>query len=206
LSKTEGEQCLEDALAHLHSIGGGIVKKEGWFWNAIHYFLMGVTLGSQRSFLTGYYTTIGPWVGVPKGWEKRSPEGRAAVIMHECKHIEQCKWFGFGNVFVGLPTFTILYLLLPLPMGLAYFRWRFERVAYTISINAKISMALDHQKNEEREYQIGKAVDQLSSGKYGWTWPFPKAVRRYFEEQIPEHLSLADIRMAKQGLIDRDVQ
>jgi hypothetical protein len=173
------DQALILTLHEIREAGGGITVKKGWFWVTLHYIVMVVTFGGNRNFRKGYYTTIGPIVGVPEDWEKRSAGSRQAVLEHELIHIKQCKKFGLGNAWVGLPLYTILYLLLPLPIGFAYFRWRFEREAYTHGINVKLGWE-PHRRAE----LIDRAVDQLSSGKYGWTWPFKKSVRRYFEENV----------------------
>jgi hypothetical protein len=172
-------EILSRSVANLKAAGGKIVIKEGWFWKTLHYIVMIVTFGGNRNFLEGYYTTIGPWVGVPKDWESRGHLGRAAVLEHESIHIKQCKKFGLGNVYLGLPLYTILYLLLPLPFGFAYFRWRFEREAYTHGINFRI-----RHRPDERTRLIENAVIELSSGRYGWTHPFPKRARAYFEEHV----------------------
>lgn len=179
------EQKLILTKHEIREAGGKIVVKRGWFWVALHYIVMVVTFGSNRNFLKGYYTTIGPIVGVPEDWEKRSAGSRQAVLEHELIHIKQCKKFGLGNAWVGLPLYTILYLLLPLPMGFAYFRWRFEREAYTHGINVKLEAVQDPGwRPALRATLINRATLQLTSGKYGWTWPFPKAVLRYFEEHV----------------------
>lgn len=172
-------EILSKSIERLEAAGGKIVIKEGWFWKLLHYLVIIFTFGGNRNFLDGYYTTIGPWVGVPKDWESRYMLGRAAVIEHETIHIKQCKKFGFGNVYVGLPIYTVLYLLLPLPIGLAYFRWLFEREAYAHGINFLNMYQPDH-----RTRRIEDAVIELSGSNYAWTWPFKRRVRAYFEEHV----------------------
>lgn len=73
---------------------------------------------------------------------------------HELLHAMQAARLGFGNVWVGLPAFAVLYFLLPLPVGLAYFRYRFELAAY-LSQGAPDDFI----------------IDQLSGRAYGWAWP-----------------------------------
>ncbi len=173
------QAALDDLMRELEADGVRIVRKEGWLWELLHFAVMVVTFGSNRKFLTDYYTTIGHWIGVPEGWEHRPASERFAVLQHEWVHVQQCRWFGFGNATVGLPLFGLFYLLLPLPIGLAYFRYRFERVAYAEGINAAILFAPG-----DRDWLIGNAVKQLTTGRYAWTWPFPWAVRRYFEAHV----------------------
>lgn len=182
--KKNQELRLLATRVRISNAGGYIVKKRGLFWKVLHVAVAICTFGANRNFLKGYYTTIGPCIGVPEGWEERSAESRQAVLEHELEHIEQCQSFGFGNAWVGLPLYTIFYLLLPLPIGFAYFRWRFERKAYRRGIETRLVGKKGHERTVLRNRLIDHAVEQLSSGKYGWTWPFPKSVRWYFEEKV----------------------
>jgi hypothetical protein len=197
MTHEEQEVLYTETLLKVHNEGGKIVDKKGWFWKAIHVAVVILTFGTNRNFLKGYYTTIGPWIGVPEGWEARNLAGRIAVLEHELRHVKQCARCGFGNPIVGLPLFTILYLLLPLPIGLAYFRWRFEREAYAHGINVRIKI-----EPHRRQDKIDSAVKQLTTGLYGWTWPFKKTVRAYFENHCPD----PTIRYMADGIITRDVQ
>ena len=62
------------------------------------------------------------------------------------------------------------YLLMPLPFGLAWFRFRWEREAYLIQIA--------HAQDRERE--ITRVVDTLWYG-YGRPWP-RRWMRRWFDQ------------------------
>lgn len=206
------EERLDDVILKINHAGGKVVEKTGWFWTVLHYVVMVITFGSNRDFKRGYYTTLGGIVGYPEGWEKRSIASRVAVLEHELIHIRQCNKMGLGTLFrdpregtrarnmfhvwLGFPLYGLCYLLLPLPIGLAWFRWRFEREAYAHGINVRTEF-----EPHRRDDLIDSAVKQLTTGAYGWTWPFPKSVRRYFEE----HCKLRAKYMAD-GLITRDVQ
>jgi hypothetical protein len=179
MTHEEQVDLFAKTLVKVDREGGKIVKKKGWFWKTIHVLVAIFTFGTNRNFLKGYYTTIGPWIGVPEGWEARSLAGRIAVLEHELIHVKQCAKFGLGNAIVGLPLFTLFYLLLPLPIGLAYFRWRFEREAYVHGINVRVSI-----EPHRRQDKIDGAVEQLTSGLYGWTWPFKRTVRAFFEKNV----------------------
>lgn len=181
MTHQELQERLAIAKINIEAAGGKIVVKRGWFWKALHWIVFLITLGSNRKFLTNYYTTIGPWVGVPEDWESRDLANIIAVLEHESIHIAQCKRYGLGNVYLGLPLFGFLYLLC-LPAGLAYFRWRFEREAYAHGINVELEMVDDVRKIRHRQLLIDSAVKQLTTGRYAWTWPFPERVRRYFEK------------------------
>ncbi len=166
----------EQAIQNIKEAGGRVVTKEGRFWSILHKVVKVITFGSNRNFLQGYYTTIGPVVGVPKG---TTPD--PATLEHELVHINQARKLGFGNAWLGLLPFGLLYLLLPLPFGLAYFRYRFERVAYVRGINVKLANTVNIGA---RSHLINRAVMQLTTGAYAWTWPFPKQVREYFEKNV----------------------
>lgn len=187
LTDEQEQKVWRDAMYRLRKVGGRIVYKRGWFWITLHYLVMAITFGGNRKFLTGYYTTIGPWVGVPVGWTKRHQWqfNAAAVIEHEIIHIKQCQKFGFGNAMLGLPLYTLCYLLLPLPIGFAYARWRFEREAYCRGIE----VVIEHYPNR-RTRLIETAVMQLSGSSYAWTWVFEGSMRKWFEANVPKSRNL----------------
>jgi len=202
MTKQELEAKLRSTILKIENAGGSIVKKQGWFWKTLHVIVAIITFGGNRNFLKGYYTTIGPWIGVPEGWEKKRIQGRIAVLEHELEHIKQCAKCGFGNPIVGLPLYTILYLLLPLPAGLAYFRWRFERAAYAHGINEELKLMTGRERLKWRGVLIDRAVKQLTTGLYAWTWPFPKSARAYFEKHVDDKAAIYIV----DGAQTRDVQ
>lgn len=183
------ETILALLIARIERAGGRITEKVGWFWTAIHYIVIVLTLGSNRRFKTHYYTTFGPVIGVPVGWESRHLIDRISTLEHELEHIEQCKWFGFDNAWVGLIPYGFLYLLFPLPVGFAYFRWRFERAAYVHGINVEMEFRAQNSIDPSvlRSWLIDNAVRQLTTGAYAWTatlWPGKKRVKKWFESQV----------------------
>lgn len=176
---------LQLLIAQLEGEGIRIVVKEGWFWTTLHYLVLILTFGGNRNFRNGYYTTIGPVIGVPPGWETREAIGRYKTLCHERHHVGQFRKGGLGSAWLGILPVGILYLLLPLPIGFAYCRWLFERTAYAEGIRAELSL----RPNAARRTQmIGNAVRQLVGPNYGWTaklWPGKKRVTAYFENAVP---------------------
>jgi hypothetical protein len=171
-------------LAQLEGEGVRVVVKAGWFWSTLHYLVLVVTFGGNREFLKRYYTTIGPVIGVPQGWETTSAIHRYAVLSHERVHVGQFRKGGLGNAWIGILPVGILYLLLPLPIGFAYFRWLFERTAYATGIRAELELL---PRAARRQEMIEHAVEQLVGPQYGYTaklWPGRKRVTAYFEKAI----------------------
>jgi hypothetical protein len=160
-----------------------LIPKTGWFWKALDIAVRVVTFGKNKRFLTHYATTIGPWIALPEAWFEHLDRYRG-VIAHERVHYEQFKKAGLGSAVLGILPLAIVYLLLPLPIGLAYGRYVLERPAYAVSIRHEL-LAAGHGSTDRmyhREQLIDWATEQLSGPAYGWTWPFPRAVRRWFEE------------------------
>lgn len=154
--------------------GAIVLVKSGWFWTALHYIVMAITFGGNRRFLTGYWTTLGRYIAAPVGTDITHP-AHEPVLAHEEIHVGQFRKFGLGLPELGIIPMGIAYLFLPLPIGLAWCRWAFERVAYAEGIRAAVKLG------RSRERLIDSAVRQMTTGAYGWTWPFSGAVRRWFE-------------------------
>ncbi len=150
-----------------------IVKKgEAWHQRAIHHLLRVVTLGGQSAYLDRYVTTFWHTIYVPDDWEARPIEERWATLRHELVHVRQFeRWGG---------AMAVAYLLLPLPLGLAWFRMRFEREAYEETLRAWHELGGRAACERLRAHVTG----QFTSGAYGWMWPFPRAIERWFDEFV----------------------
>ena len=112
-----------------------------------------------REFTTRYWTTLARTIYFPTS--VRDPYAHPQVIAHELVHVQQ--WARWGL------WLWLSYVLLPLPVGLAWFRWRWEREAYLVQIERAV----------DRRAEIDRVVEVLWSG-YGWPWPRPW-MRRWFE-------------------------
>ena len=114
-----------------------------WFWwRAIN-----------PHFMDKYTTTIARTIYYRAAWEPfkldddATLKHHATTMEHEFVHVRQYeKWRWL---------FLISYVLFPLPIGLAWFRWRFEREAYLVNMRAGRSVA--------------HCVEAL--WQYGWPWP-----------------------------------
>jgi len=167
--------CYESYCAELRAEFPGfrVVKKcDSRLHRSIHWGLFALTLGRMRRYLDSYQTTIGRAVYVTADWDDRDAVERYVTLRHEAVHLRQFRRW-------TLPGMALLYLLVPLPMGLAYFRYRFEREAYEESIRAAAEVyGPDYPRQAWfRESIIG----QFLGPSYGWMWPFRRHLERWYD-------------------------
>ena len=75
---------------------------------------------------------------------------------------------------------AVLYIFLPLPMGLAYFRARLEQEAYAETIRAAAEVwGQDVVRGASYRAHI---IEQFVGPSYGWMWPFRKALERWYDQ------------------------
>jgi hypothetical protein len=156
--------------------GFRIVRKDrSPLHKAIHYALIALTVGQMRSYLDSFQTTIGRTVYVTSDWDDWSADRRYVTLRHEAVHLRQFRRY-------TLPGMALLYVLLPLPMGLAWFRAYFEKEAYAESIRAAAEVwGPDHPRRAEfREHVIG----QFTGASYGWMWPFRRGLERWYDDVL----------------------
>jgi hypothetical protein len=67
----------------------------------------------------------------------------------------------------------------PLPLGLAWFRARFEWEGYAETIRAVAE--LDGRARVEAPAFRAGIVGQFTSGAYGWMWPFRRTVEGWYD-------------------------
>ncbi len=118
-------------------------------------------VGNPR-FQTEYFTTIGRTIYYPT--TVQDPLAYADVMEHELVHVQQWRRYG--------PLFSVSYLLLPVPVLLAWCRWRWEREAYLIQLRAA----------NDAEATIAWAVDRIWRD-YAFPWPKPW-MRRWFRRAV----------------------
>jgi hypothetical protein len=149
-----------------------VAKRASPMHRAIHVALVALTFGRMRSYLDSYQTTIGSTVYVTEDWHAWPPDQRYVVLRHEAVHLRQFRRF-------TLPGMAILYLLIPLPVGLAWFRARFEKEAYAESIRvaAEVWGAEFPRRRDYRDHVIA----QFTGASYGWMWPFRAGLERWYD-------------------------
>jgi hypothetical protein len=142
---------------------------------AIDRALRVVTLGQMTSYLDAFQTTIGCTVYVTPDWDDWDPDRRYVTLRHEAVHLRQFRAY-------SLPGMAVLYVLLPLPMGLAWFRAHFEKAAYAESIRAAAEVwgPAVPRGAEYRRYVIG----QFTGAAYGWMWPFRGGLERWYDDVL----------------------
>jgi hypothetical protein len=142
---------------------------------AIHYALIGVTLGRMRSYLDAYQTTIGSTVYVTCDWDARDPDEKYVTMRHEAIHLRQFRTF-------TLPGMAALYLLVPVPIGLAWFRAYFEKEAYAETLRAAAEVW--GPEAPRRAAFRRRILDQFTGAAYGWMWPFRADLERWYDRVL----------------------
>jgi hypothetical protein len=174
-----------------------IVPKRG---NALSLAIDGalrlITLGAQRHYMTHYHTVIGDTLYVPESWNTMGDVARVILLRHERVHLRQRRRYGFV-------AFATLYLLPIFPLGLAWFRARFEWEAYRETLRATAELrGLDALRDAALRREI---VRRFVSGDYGWMWPFSRTIERWFDQALVElenELAMPDEARTKPGSAD----
>ena len=147
-------------------------KDQSRLHRAIHHALVVITFGRMRDYLDSYQTTIGSTVYVTADWAETDPDDRYVTLRHEAVHLRQFRRF-------TLPGMAVLYLLLPLPMGLAWFRAYFEKEAYAETLRAAAEVwGPDFPRLDS--YRRG-ILEQFTGASYGWMWPFRASLERWYD-------------------------
>ncbi len=142
---------------------------------AIAVALAVVTLGGQRSYMTRYHTVLFGKLYVPAAWDTMDDDARTILLRHERVHLRQRR--RMGDV-----ALAFVYLVPILPLFLAWGRARIEWEAYVETLRATAEVR-GLQAARELEEDI---VSRFTGPDYGWMWPFPRAVRRWFAAAIAD--------------------
>jgi hypothetical protein len=156
--------------------GFRIVRKDrSRLHRVIHRILVGITFGRMRSYLDSYQTTIGRTVYVTADWDRWPSDERYVTLRHEAIHLRQFRK-------LTLPGMALLYVFLPLPMGLAWFRAYFEKQAYAESIRAAAEVW--GPAYPRRASYRAHIVEQFLGASYGWMWPFRRGIERWYDHVL----------------------
>jgi hypothetical protein len=150
-------------------------KRESRLQRTIGAALSLLTMGGQRRYLTHYHTVLFGTLYVPDAWTQMNDDARYILLRHERVHLRQRR--RMGDV-----VMAFVYLVPYLPLFLAYGRARIEWEAYVETIRATAEI---HGLDAARALE-GEIVRRYVGPDYGWMWPFPAVVRRWFAEVIAE--------------------
>ncbi len=142
---------------------------------AIHYALVALTFGRMRTYLDSFQTTIGRTVYVTSDWDEWDPDRRYVTLRHEAVHLRQFRTY-------TLPGMAVLYVLLPVPMGLAWCRAYFEKQAYAETIRAAAEVwGTAYARSQEHRTHV---IEQFLGASYGWMWPFRAGLERWYDQVL----------------------
>ena len=145
-------------------------KTTTWHQRVIGLLFIVLTFGRARGYMEHVVTTIGRRIYVPRSWGSWPREHRVDILRHELVHVAQFeRW--------GVLPFLVAYLLLPLPIGLAWCRMRLEREAYEESIRC----AWARGGRAATDALRSRVVGQFLSAGYLWMWPFRASVARWYD-------------------------
>lgn len=178
-----------------------LVTKDGWFWNAIAWFLylVSFTTFKRKRFLEDFATTFGCFVGCSSTWRSIP----TPLLAHEVLgHVRQFHFAGyfipilgwfFGSkirAICGIPLMGLGYILL-FPFKLAFGRFFLEAHADYCSYVYMLTPSIPKDEGNWSCFDVKERAlrfaDTLSSGAYLWT--LPNSWCRYFMYHIAEYAS-----------------
>jgi len=124
--------------------------------------------------------TIGLWFFISSAWGTYSPLRQYEILRHEWVHLWQYRRCGLGSVWLGVLPFLAAYLFLPLPMGLAWCRYCWERAAFLESMRIVAEEQGAVVLWGKRDFYIR----QLTGRPYFWCWPWRRQVTRWVEDAM----------------------
>lgn len=117
--------------------------------------------------------TIGMNVYLSSKWKEFSSKQKMSTLRHERRHLMQFDLY-------GTILMSLLYLLVFFPIGLAYYRAKFEREGYAESLRAKVEYygaTLGTKRDGLDTY-----IENFCGPRYLYMLPFRKTIIRWFNE------------------------
>ena len=149
-----------------------IEKKDSPLMKAVDIFLKVITIGKMKTFMTNFITTVGYKVYTPPEWKEID---RIGVLRHERIHMRQMRHH-------GRIWFTLSYLFLWLPSGMAYFRKKYEQEAYEESMRYR-AVTYGIRYIEDTAFRE-VTINHFTSAQYFWTWPFRKSIEKWYDSTV----------------------
>jgi hypothetical protein len=154
-----------------------IPKADSRFMKVLDVLLRIITFNQMKAFMSGFITTIGEKVYTSSKWDENSEVSRVLTLRHERVHMRQKKKYTFV-------LFAFLYLFFPFPIGVAYFRKKFEMEAYEESIRSlAFYYSIDVVKAAKTKERF---VSHFTTAQYFWMWPFRSSVERWYDGVVKE--------------------
>ena len=155
-----------------------ISKRDSLLMRAVGFFLLVLSFGKMKQFMTNFTTTIGDTVYTPTDWETFSPRSQTIILRHERVHMRQARkytrfWFSF------------LYLFMFFPIGLAWYRAKFEMEAYTESLRAYREYGIDITQPDIK----ASILMHFTTAEYLWMFPFKGYLEKWFDKTVLEVLA-----------------
>jgi len=157
-----------------------INKSDSTLMKVIDVTLKIITFGQQKTFMTGFITTMGTTVYVNAGWDNSPVESRLGVLRHERVHMRQARKH-------GRILFSLMYLMLPAPVLFAACRRKFEQEAYEESLKAVQEYYGDRILLDPRFR--ARMIAHFTSAEYFWTWPWSKSIEKWYDGTVARLVS-----------------
>jgi len=161
-------------------------KRDSKLMRLFNFLVWFFSFGRVDNFMTGYATTIGYTVYVPEYWDLLTAEEHVKVLRHERVHLRQQRKY-------TRPLYFFLYAFVFLPIGLAYFRAKFEKEAYEETMRCWFEEGGLLLVASRRS----RVVAHFSSAVYGFMWPFRRRVESWFDDTL-ERISKEAIERSKE--------
>jgi hypothetical protein len=148
-------------------------KRDSKLQRAIGLALRAVTAGRMKTYATHYHTVLFGTLWVPDSWDAMTDLDRVILLRHERVHLRQRRNMGDALM-------AFVYLVPIFPVFLAWGRARIEWEAYEETIAATAELyGLDRARGLKPAI-----VKRFVGPDYGWMWPFPRTVERWFDETL----------------------
>lgn len=173
MTKEEYEKILFDVKSEFSSFEI-LPKNKSVLMKVIDAALRIITFGQMKNFMTRFITVIGNKVYVPDSWEDNTLTSKAEIIRHERVHMRQSKKYGRF-------LFSFLYLVVPFPIGIAYFRKKFEQEAYEESLKALYEY---HGEKIFTPRLKEGMLAHFTTAQYFWMWPWRKDLEKWYDAAV----------------------
>lgn len=162
------------------------VKSTKWYWRVLGFLHYLVTFGN-KDFMTRITTVMGPKIGLPQDPEDMLSTELYELLLHERAHLRQMRRLS-RNMWVGAFLHMLLYAFVFFPIGLAYFRAKYEKEGYKETIRAWIHLYGPEEVTELSKSLIYKnfIVKQFTSSVYLYMWPFKKRISRWYDKTLED--------------------